>query len=80
MDFTIVTEDVGATSVHDLKPNGRNIPVTKDNRIEYIHLVADYKLNKQIRQQCNAFRYVDFLPLHFYDTTNQLKTNFADKA
>jgi ubiquitin-protein ligase E3 C len=32
------------------------IVVTSDNRIEYIHLVADYKLNKQIRNQCNAFR------------------------
>ena len=31
-----MTEDVGATSVHDLKPNGRNIPVTKDNRIMVI--------------------------------------------
>ena len=70
MDFTIVTEDVGATSVHDLKPNGRNIPVTKDNRIEYIHLVADYKLNKQIRQQCNAFRYFYFLLMQMTQLIN----------
>ena len=27
-----------------------------ENRIEYIHLMADYKLNRQIRSQCNAFR------------------------
>jgi hypothetical protein len=39
-----------------LKPEGDLIPVTSDNRIEYIHLVADYKLNRQIRNQCNAFR------------------------
>ncbi len=31
--------------------------MTSDNRIEYIHLVADYKLNRQIRNQCNAFRW-----------------------
>lgn len=30
--------------------------MTSANRIEYIHLMADYKLNKQIRAQCNAFR------------------------
>lgn len=24
--------------------------------MEYIHLLADYKLNKQIRKQCAAFR------------------------
>ncbi|EFX72838.1 hypothetical protein DAPPUDRAFT_325874 [Daphnia pulex] len=43
-------------SVEELKQNGSNIPVTSSNRIEYIYLVADYKLNKQIRLQCNAFR------------------------
>ena len=26
-------------------------------RIEYIHLVADYKLNRQIKAQCSAFRF-----------------------
>ena len=58
LDFTIVTEEFGATSVHDLKQNGSEIAVTEDNRIEYMHLVADYKLNKQIRAQCSAFRWV----------------------
>ena len=27
------------------------------SRIEYIHLVADYKLNRQIKAQCSAFRF-----------------------
>lgn len=40
----------------NLKPNGSNIPVTNYNRLEYIHLLADYKLNKQIKKQCIAFR------------------------
>ena len=26
------------------------------NRIEYIHLMADYRLNRQIRTHCSAFR------------------------
>jgi ubiquitin-protein ligase E3 C len=39
-----------------LKVNGRNISVTNDNRIEYIHLVANYKLNKQIHEQVSEFR------------------------
>ncbi|XP_057365077.1 ubiquitin-protein ligase E3C-like [Daphnia carinata] len=56
LDFTIVSSELGETRVEELKPNGSNIPVTSSNRIEYIHLVADYKLNKQIRLQCNAFR------------------------
>ena len=40
----------------ELKPGGKDIPVTSANRIAYIHLVADYRLNKQIRQHCLAFR------------------------
>ncbi|UYV62883.1 UBE3C [Cordylochernes scorpioides] len=40
----------------ELKPGGANIPVTEDNRIEYIHLMADYKLNRQIRAQTQAFK------------------------
>ena len=29
--------------------------MNNSNRIQYIHLVADYRLNKQIKQQCQAF-------------------------
>ena len=32
----------------ELKPGGRDIVVTNQNRIEYIHLMADYRLNKQV--------------------------------
>ena len=58
LDFTMVSEEIGKTQVEELKPNGSSILVTNDNRIEYIHLVADYKLNRQIRSQCSAFRYL----------------------
>lgn len=37
-----------ALQVVELKPGGRDIPVTTSNRISYIHLVADYRLNKQV--------------------------------
>ena len=56
LDFTINVDDFGQNKVVLLKPDGDEIPVTNENRIEYIHLVADFKLNKQIKQQCNAFR------------------------
>lgn len=54
--FTIVCDELGETREEDLKPNGSNIPVTSANRLEYIQLMADFKLNKQIRKQCVAFR------------------------
>ncbi|XP_053982366.1 ubiquitin-protein ligase E3C [Hylaeus anthracinus] len=56
LDFTILSDELGERRVDELKPSGANIPVTNHNRIEYIHLMADYKLNKQIRAQCYAFK------------------------
>lgn len=44
------------SQVVELKFGGKDIPVTSANRIAYIHLVADYRLNRQIRQHCLAFR------------------------
>ncbi|CAG9581613.1 unnamed protein product [Danaus chrysippus] len=56
LDFTILSDELGEQRIDELKPGGANIPVTAENRIEYIHLVADYKLNRQIRSQCIAFK------------------------
>ncbi|CAL7940939.1 unnamed protein product [Xylocopa violacea] len=56
LDFTILSDELGERRIDELKPGGANIPVTNYNRIEYIHLMADYKLNKQIRAQCYAFK------------------------
>lgn len=41
----------------ELKPNGSNIPVTWNNRIEYIHLLAHHHLNVQLNRQFQAFRH-----------------------
>ncbi|ESO11703.1 hypothetical protein HELRODRAFT_108942 [Helobdella robusta] len=56
LDFTVNYEVLGQLKVDELKPNGRNIQVTNSNRYEYMYLMADYKLNRQIRQHCSAFR------------------------
>ncbi|XP_018409502.1 PREDICTED: ubiquitin-protein ligase E3C [Nanorana parkeri] len=56
LNFTVVNNDLGEAQVVELKLGGKDIPVTSANRIAYIHLVADYRLNKQIRQHCMAFR------------------------
>lgn len=56
LNFTVVNNDLGESQVVELKPGGRDIPVTNSNRISYIHLVADYRLNKQIHRHCQAFR------------------------
>ena len=38
-----------------LLPGGDNIPVTSQNRLQYIHLVSNYRLNTQIARQSEAF-------------------------
>lgn len=63
LDFTVVSNELGESKVEELKPGGSSISVTLTNRIEYIHLIADYKLNKQIRAQCNAFKQVQLVVL-----------------
>ena len=40
----------------ELKPGGVDVAVTRANCIEYIHLVAHYKLNVQLQHQFAAFR------------------------
>ncbi|XP_070502808.1 ubiquitin-protein ligase E3C [Chironomus tepperi] len=56
LDFTVVCDDLGDTRVVELKPDGSNITVNSTNWIEYIQAMADFKLNRQIHEQCKAFR------------------------
>ena len=59
LDFT-VSDDThsmvqGGEKVVELIHNGKQTPVTAENRIQYTYLMADYKLNKRISGQCRAF-------------------------
>ncbi|XP_072172763.1 ubiquitin-protein ligase E3C-like [Diadema setosum] len=56
LTFTVMDNEFGEAQVHELKPGGGEIPVTAANRIEYIHLMADFRLNKQIRPHILSFR------------------------
>ena len=55
LTMTLDIDDFGVTKSIELIPGGKNIPVTAENRILYIHLVSNYKLNTQIKNQCKAF-------------------------
>lgn len=48
LDFTVTRSTFGESETIELKPGGRQIPVTEENRVEYMHLMAYYKLNKQV--------------------------------
>ncbi|GJN94482.1 hypothetical protein Rhopal_007562-T1 [Rhodotorula paludigena] len=55
LNFTISDEDFGVSRTIDLIPRGSEIPVTNENRMQYIVLVSNYRLNVQIAPQCRAF-------------------------
>ncbi|VAI01081.1 unnamed protein product [Triticum turgidum subsp. durum] len=55
LDFTLTEELGGKRIVHELRPGGKNISVTNENRLHYVHAMADYKLNRQILPFSNAF-------------------------
>eukprot|EP00882_Tetradesmus_deserticola_P020781 GHRQ01022458.1.p1 GENE.GHRQ01022458.1~~GHRQ01022458.1.p1 ORF type:complete len:327 (+),score=159.78 GHRQ01022458.1:847-1827(+) len=39
----------------ELKPGGRDIAVRADNVVEYVHRLADFRLNRQMDRAANAF-------------------------
>ncbi|KAG8973411.1 hypothetical protein FRC05_008802 [Tulasnella sp. 425] len=55
LNFTVTDNEFGETKTIDLIPNGANIPVTKENRMQYIYMVSNYRLNVQMKQQSEAF-------------------------
>lgn len=55
LDFTVTEESFGKRHVVELKSGGKDISVTNENKMQYIHAMADYKLNQQILLFSNAF-------------------------
>lgn len=55
LDFTVTEEVCGNHLVYELKPGGKDIPVTNENKLQYVHAMADYKLNRQLLPLANAF-------------------------
>ncbi|XP_072303909.1 ubiquitin-protein ligase E3A isoform X2 [Eucyclogobius newberryi] len=50
------TDLFGNALMHNLRENGDKIPVTNDNRKEFVSQYADYILNKSVEKQFKAFR------------------------
>ena len=55
LTFSIETDFFGTKETVDLKPDGRNIPVTDANKHEYVTLISEQKLTTAIKDQINAF-------------------------
>ncbi|KAF8403185.1 hypothetical protein HHK36_011282 [Tetracentron sinense] len=55
LDFTVTEELLDKRVVTELKPGGKDVAVTNENKLQYVHAIADYKLNRQILPLANAF-------------------------
>ena len=64
--FSVETDDFGESQTIDLIPNGSSIPVTEENKHEYVRLVVEYRLTGSVKEQLEHFLkgivpYVHFL-------------------
>ncbi|XP_034250724.1 ubiquitin-protein ligase E3B [Thrips palmi] len=55
LTFSVDQDCLGRVVTHELVPGGRVIPVTNENKINYIHLMAHFRMHTQIREQTAAF-------------------------
>ncbi|CAH2073385.1 unnamed protein product, partial [Iphiclides podalirius] len=55
LTFSVDEERLGEIVTHELVPGGKAIPVTNENKINYIHMMAHFRMHTQIKDQTNAF-------------------------
>jgi ubiquitin-protein ligase E3 A len=54
--FQITTNYFGTLETHDLKPGGSEIPVTLENRKEFVDLYVDFLMESSVSVQFEAFK------------------------
>jgi E3 ubiquitin-protein ligase HUWE1 len=54
-EFTIEDDQFGEKKIVELKEGGAKIPVTEENKGEYVRLVVSYRLDNSIKEQNLAF-------------------------
>ena len=55
LTFSTEVQEFGVNDVRELKPDGANLLVTEDNKVEYVKLVCQMKMTGAIRKQLNSF-------------------------
>ncbi|CCG83316.1 E3 ubiquitin-protein ligase UPL6 [Taphrina deformans PYCC 5710] len=74
LDFTVNEQKgSGRKATVNLLPDGSQVPVTRANRLQYIHLICHYKLNARLSKQSKAFvrGMADVLDLRWLGMFNQ---------
>ncbi|CCO26119.1 hypothetical protein BN14_00136 [Rhizoctonia solani AG-1 IB] len=53
--FTTVEERFGELVTIELRPGGADVEVTEDNKKEYVDAVIEYRIQKRVKEQFDAF-------------------------
>jgi len=53
--FSITEEHFGEVVTVDLKPGGRDVEVTEDNKKDYVDYVTEYRISRRVSEQFDAF-------------------------
>lgn len=53
--FTTTEERFGEMVTIELKPGGEDIPVTDDNKKDYVECVVEYRISRRVKDQFDAF-------------------------
>lgn len=56
LTFEISKDELGVAKNKQLKPNGKNIPVTLENSQEFVELYVDNVFNKSVETAFTAFK------------------------
>ena len=65
LDFTVEAELLGQRVVEELVAGGSDRSVTNDNKLQYVHLMADWHVNVKVGRPAQAFAagLADVVPL-----------------
>ena len=72
-NFSVETADFGETQTLDLIENGRHIPVTEENKQEYVQRVVEYRLTDSVKEQLENFLqgFFDIIPAEVISIFNE---------
>jgi len=72
LNFSTELEEFGAMRLIELKPDGAHVPVTEENKTEYVDLLTDHLLNRGTREQMDAIirGFHDLIPHDIVRTFN----------
>ncbi|KAI0904901.1 hypothetical protein F4823DRAFT_166786 [Ustulina deusta] len=71
--FSVEDDEFGVTKVSDLCENGRDMPVTEENKHDYVRLVVEHKLLSSVKEQMENFLkgFHDIIPAELISIFNE---------